>query len=90
MIIGLSGRMRSGKSELTKLLIEKGYKSIYFALPLKKMCMEWLNVSNIDVFNQMKNTNEELNILFDKDACEYFAKRIEVPADVIWNIVKKI
>jgi hypothetical protein len=89
MIIGLSGRMRSGKSELTKLLIKKGYKSIYFAQPLKKMCMEWLNVPNIDVFNEMKCTNEKLNILFDKDACEYFAKRIEVPSEVIWNIVQK-
>ena len=89
MIIGLSGRMRSGKSELTKLLIKKGYKSIYFAQPLKKMCMEWLNVPNINVFNEMKCTNEKLNILFDKDACDYFAKRIEVPSEVIWNIVQK-
>lgn len=89
MIIGLSGRMRSGKSELTKLLIKKGYKSIYFAQPLKKMCMEWLNVPNINVFNEMKCTNEKLNILFDKDACNYFAKRIEVPSEVIWNIVQK-
>ena len=66
-IIGLSGRMRSGKGELSDICVDNGYIRLYYALPLKTLCSKILGV-DINELNKLKNDNENINlILKDKD-----------------------
>ena len=43
-IIGLCGRLQSGKSTIANICEEFGYERIYFAQPLKQLCADLLNV----------------------------------------------
>ena len=40
MIIGFCGRLRSGKSELSKVCQKHGYQPLSFAIPLKELCAD--------------------------------------------------
>lgn len=74
MIIGLCGRIGSGKTMLGQICEENGYKRLYFALPLKQLCAEMLNVS-IDKLNIMKNNNEHIDFYFTESICSFIAER---------------
>ena len=63
MVIAFCGRMRSGKTELAMICERYGYERIYFALPLKQLCADILDVS-IDGLNEAKNKNTDVSIIF--------------------------
>lgn len=60
-IIGLCGRMRSGKTELANICIKYGYEKLYFALPLKQLCAKLLGMS-IDELDKLKNNGTEISL----------------------------
>ena len=61
MVIGFAGRMRSGKTELAKICEANGYQKLYFALPLKQLCADILDIS-IDELNRAKNEGIPIQI----------------------------
>ena len=58
MIIGFAGRMRSGKTELAKICEDAGFEKLYFALPLKQLCADLMDIS-IDELNKWKNKGRQ-------------------------------
>lgn len=56
MIIGISGRMGSGKDTVAEIIKrqfkEKDFDIIYFADPLKNFCIQYLGLSNEDVYTE--------------------------------------
>lgn len=80
MIIGFAGRCRAGKSELAKVCETKGYKKLYFALPLKQLCADILDMS-IDGLNQAKNDNIPIQLTIDDDICTILSEETEIPLD---------
>jgi len=82
MIIGFAGRMRAGKSELAKVCEDLGYKKLYFALPLKQLCADLLDIS-IDGLNEAKNKGIDIGITIGDDMCEILAEETEIPLDVV-------
>lgn len=69
MIIGFAGRCRSGKTELAKICESKGYRKLYFALPLKQLCADILDVS-LEGLNEAKNNNTGINLVIGDDLCD--------------------
>lgn len=61
MIIGLCGRLGSGKTELSRICEENGYRRLYFALPLKILISHLLD-TDIDGVNSLKTANFELKL----------------------------
>ena len=61
MIIGLAGRMRSGKTELAKICERFGYERLYFALPLKRLCADLLDIS-LDELNRAKAEKYDIGV----------------------------
>ena len=53
MVIGFCGRLQSGKSELAKICEQYGYEKLYFALPLKQLCADILDIT-VDGLNKAK------------------------------------
>ena len=82
MIIGLAGRCHSGKSELAKICEDAGYRRLYFALPLKQLCADLLDVS-MDALNQAKNNGTHIDITMGKDMCEILSDETGIPLDVV-------
>ena len=82
MIIGLCGRISSGKSELAKVCEKCGYKKLYFALPLKQLCAEILGIT-IEELNKAKRNNDEIDIIIDNNICEFLNEKTNIPFDVI-------
>ena len=82
MIIGIAGRCRSGKSELAKVCEDLGYKKLYFALPLKQLCADLLDIS-IDGLNESKNKGIDIGITIGDDMCEILAEDTEIPLNVV-------
>lgn len=78
MIIGFAGRMRSGKTELAKICQKNGYEKLYFALPLKQLCADILDIS-IDELNRAKNENIPIEITIGKDVCEILSEETNIP-----------
>lgn len=86
-IISLSGRIGSGKSELGKICIERGYKRLYFGFPLKDILREFFNLNSIDELNDLKNTKMnfkdlsyfDVNFISEKTGIpfEYCQKKME-------------
>lgn len=81
-IIGLCGRMRSGKSELAKICMKYDYERLYFALPLKQLCAKILNI-DIEELNKLKNNNSEIFFSLTDDVCKVISKETDIPLDVI-------
>ena len=73
MILGLCGRMRSGKTELAKVCVEKGFTKLYFALPLKQLCANILEVS-IDQLNKLKNEGTNIALFIDDKICQILSE----------------
>lgn len=82
MIIGLSGRMRSGKTELAKVCEKYGYEKLYFALPLKRLCAELLDIS-IDELNRLKADREEVGVMISEDLCRIISEETDIPLDIV-------
>ena len=82
MIIGIAGRCRSGKTELAKVCESNGYRRLYFALPLKQLCANLLEIS-IDELNKMKDDKEPLGITMDDDFCEIISEETDIPLDIV-------
>lgn len=82
MIIGLAGRCRSGKSELAKICEQYGYQKLYFALPLKQLCADILDIS-IDELNRAKNEGIDIGLTIGKDICEILSEETEIPLDAV-------
>ncbi len=80
-IIGFCGRCRSGKTELAKICEKKGYEKLYFALPLKQLCAEILNIT-VDELNEKKNNNTKINLIIGKDICNTLSIKTNIPIKV--------
>lgn len=85
MIIGFAGRMRSGKTELAKICEARGYKKLYFALPLKQLCADILDIS-VDGLNQAKNDGTDLGLYIGDDICEILADETEIPLENVREV----
>jgi hypothetical protein len=82
MVIGLCGRMRSGKTELAKICEKYGYERIYFALPLKQLCADLLDVS-IDDLNRAKAEKYEIGVTIGEDMCQIISEETEIPLNIV-------
>ena len=87
MIIGFCGRCRSGKTELAKICEKYGYTKLYFALPLKQLCADILDIS-IEGLNQAKNEQTPIRITIDDDICSILSEETEIPLDITTQICK--
>jgi len=85
MVIGFAGRMRSGKTELAKICQKNGYTKLYFALPLKQLCADILDIS-IDELNRAKNENIPIEITIGKDVCEILSEETNIPIEITTEI----
>lgn len=56
-----------------------------FALPLKQLCADILNVS-IDKLNEMKITSCPIEFSFDRAMCEYISQKTNLSFDSIYQI----
>lgn len=82
MVLGLAGRMRSGKTELAKVCENYGYEKLYFALPLKRLCAELLDIS-IDELNRLKADREEIGVMIGEDLCRIISEETDIPLDIV-------
>ena len=82
MILGFAGRCRSGKTELAKVCQELGYKKLYFALPLKQLCADILDIS-IDALNQAKNDNTDIGLTINDDICTILSEETGIPLEEV-------
>jgi len=82
MILGFSGRMRSGKTELANICEKYGYEKLYFALPLKQLCADLLDIS-IDELNKLKADKTEIGIVVGNDLCKLISEKTEIPLDIV-------
>lgn len=80
MIIGFSGRIRNGKTELAHICERFGYERMYFAMPLKELIAE-LFETTVDEVNNMKRSDFEVK--FDEQKQQLISKRTEIPIEII-------
>lgn len=78
MIIGFAGRCRSGKTVLSEVCEKYGYQRLSFALPLKQLCADILDIS-IDELNRAKNENIPIELTIGKDVCEILSEKTNIP-----------
>lgn len=80
-IISFAGRIKSGKSELAKICEEKGYKRLYFAMPLKQLCADILDTS-ITELNKRKNNATPIQIIINEDICKILSQETNIPLNI--------
>ena len=80
VVIGFAGRMRSGKTELAKICEANGYQKLYFALPLKQLCADILDIS-IDELNRAKNEGIPIQITIGEDVCQILSEETDIPLE---------
>jgi hypothetical protein len=85
MVIGLCGRLQSGKSQLAKVCEQYGYKKLYFALPLKQLCADILDIS-IDELNKAKVERTDIGVTIGKDICQIISEETDIPLDTVMEI----
>lgn len=85
MIIGLCGRIGSGKSELAKVCEKNGYKKLYFALPLKQLCADILDIS-IEELNKAKRENTNIGITIGEEICDIITMETDIPIETVREI----
>ena len=88
MIIGLCGRMQNGKTELANVCVKKGYKRLYFALPLKQLCADILGV-DIDELNRLKKENEKISLKINYSICGKISIRTGIPLSTVKDVCYK-
>ena len=74
--------MRSGKTELAKVCQEMGYRKLYFALPLKQLCADILDIS-IDGLNQAKNDGTDISLYIGDDICTILSEETDIPLEQV-------
>lgn len=84
-VVGIGGRMRSGKQEIAKIFEKYGYQRIYFALPLKQLCADILDIS-VDNLNELKNNKQEINLTLNQDIIQIISEETNIP----YNIVEEL
>ncbi len=95
MLFGLIGSKGAGKDETANYLKQKyNFKQYAFATPLKKVCQELFNLTNEQVYGNLKETLDERwnttpRKLFQKIGTELFKKHLineipELSCDNIW------
>ena len=84
MIIAFAGRLRSGKTELSKICEKYGYERIYFALPLKRLIAHLIDGTIEDV-NKLKNV--EKNYKLDEEQLQYVSNETDIPFDTVKNVI---
>ena len=82
MVLGFCGRARSGKTELAKICEKYGYQRIYFALPLKQLCADVLDIS-IEVLNDAKNNNTDIGLSLNDDICLILSEETQIPLEQV-------
>ena len=85
MILGFCGRMRAGKSELASICEKYGYKKLYFALPLKQLCADILDIS-IDELNRAKNEGIPIQITVNEDICKILSEETDIPLETTMEL----
>lgn len=85
MVIGFAGRCRSGKTILSEVCEKYGYQRLSFALPLKQLCADILDIS-IDELNRAKNENIPIEITIGKDVCEILSEETNIPIETTTEI----
>lgn len=85
MIIGFCGRMRSGKTELSKICEYYGFERLYFALPLKNLIANLID-KTIDEVNDLKNVKSEYVLCNEK--IEYLSNEIGVDIEIIRPLIE--
>ena len=85
MIIGICGRMKSGKSELAKICEDHGYYKMSFAAPLKYLCSNILNIT-FNKLNELKNNGTDINFTFTEYACKKISSRTDIPLETVLEI----
>lgn len=69
-LIGFAGKMRTGKTHLSRLLkVKYGYKPYSFAFPLKNLCVFLMRdngLTSIEQLNEWKNNNVEFSVKPDE------------------------
>lgn len=90
MIVGIAGKMGSGKDTAAEFLIKKkGYKRYAFADDLKKMCMKIFNLSHKDCYDEKQKFRKlspeiEFNSKHAEEILQWAAVKHE------WKITKKV
>ncbi len=85
-IIGFSGRMRSGKGELSDICVKHGYTRLYYALPLKTLCAKILKIS-IDELNMLKNKNKRIDYILTDYDYEIMSKDTKIPINAFFDFL---
>lgn len=85
MILGLCGRLQSGKSEIAKICEQCGYERLYFALPLKQLCADLLDIS-IDELNKAKVERTDIGVTIYEDMCQIISEETEIPLENVTEI----
>lgn len=86
-IIGLCGRLQSGKTTLANICEKYGYERIYFALPLKQLVSQLFHMS-IDEINKLKNV-DSVYTLGDIDM-KFLAEETDIPLHIVKETLSKI
>ena len=85
MVIGFAGRCRSGKTILSEVCEKYGYQRLSFAIPLKQLCADILDIS-IDELNRAKNENIPIEITIGKNVCEILSEETNIPIETTTEI----
>ena len=85
-VIGLAGRLGSGKTELARICEEKGYTRLYFALPLKQLVADLIGVG-LDDINGLKNVEKDYD--FGDKEYEIISVRTSIPLDNVREEMSK-
>lgn len=86
-IIGIAGRLHSGKTSLADICVKHGYQKLYFALPLKKICAKFLK-TDINGLNKLKNNYQKIDLIFDDSAVDFFSKETDIPKETVSLVLK--
>lgn len=62
--------------------MEHGYKKLYFALPLKQLCANLLNVS-IAALNEAKDKGIDISLYIDDNICDILSKETDISIDKV-------
>lgn len=81
MIIAFAGRCRAGKSVLADVCVKYGYEKLYFALPLKQLCADILDIS-IDELNKAKNEKIPIQLTINEDICKILSEETNIPLEI--------
>lgn len=81
-LLGICGRLKSGKTELAKVCEKNGYERLYFALPLKQLCSDILDIS-VNELNKCKNNNINIGLTINDDICNIIHDETSIPMHVV-------